>query len=557
VNEVVWLDLVVIGSLIWLGYMGARLIGRLNLPAVTGFLLVGVAVGPHGLGFLSIDLLHKIGFAEPLALGLIVFLIGEELTRKMLARHHWSFWLTSVLNLIIPGVLVALAINMVAPDQPAYAWLLAVIAISGAPATVMAVISETNGKGRACDTLLGSSALDNIATVVLYSAVTPFLLLSLKVHESFGGALLETGKQIGGAILLGVIAGILLAKLLENVFQEGEMLALGLTNVLLVVALAEAIGVSSLLAPLVAGVTVATVEEGRNTRERIFRSLRTIEYPVYIIFFTLAGAHLELASIVTGGMLALAYIVARSLGKFIAGFGGSLAAGYDLRQSTWFGLGMLPQAGVAVGLALNAAQIFPEIGATVNAVVLAAIVVFEIAGPVLTKKAVTCTLEADTPTEGAEGTLVCPERVILMPVSRMLTPERLMRTLDAAVPQSECPPMIVLAHIVTPSRAYTVAESISQAQRGLEALTAAVQERGLIVETRLVRARSLERGIAALAEEIGAHMVVLGAPLNKGALASKSPLRTKQHRVLDALDVPVLIVPGEGSGYEDEPGARV
>ena len=547
-NEVVWLDLVVVGSLIWLGYMGARVIGRLNLPAVTGFLLVGVAVGPHGLGFLGAELLHKIGFIEPLALGLIVFLIGEELTRKMLARHHWSFWLTSGLNLLLPGALVALAVNMIAPGQPVYVWLLAVIAISGAPATVMAVVSEMGAKGRGCDTLLGTAALDNIATVVLYSVVTPFLMLSLNLHESFGGALLEVGKQIGGAILLGVIAGVLLAKLLERVFQEGEMLALGLTNVLLVVAVAEVIGVSSLLAPLVAGVTVATMEEGRNTRERIFRALRTVEYPVYIIFFTLAGAHLDLTSIVTGGLLALAYILARSLGKFIAGFGGSLAAGYDMRQSAWFGLGMLPQAGVAVGLALNAAQVFPEVGATVNAVVLAAIVVFEVAGPVLTKKAVSCMLEAEQPAEAAADNLVCPERTILMPVSRLLTPERLMRTLDAAVGQGDCPPAIVLAHVVTPARGYTVAQSLAQAQRGLETLAAAVQERGFVVNTRLVRARSLERGIADLAEEIGADMVVMGAPLNRGTLATRSPLRTMQHRVLDALDVSVLIVPGEGSG---------
>jgi Kef-type K+ transport system membrane component KefB len=548
VNEVVWLDIVVVGTLIWLGYMGARLIGRLNLPAVTGFLLVGVLVGPHGLGFLSAELLQKIGFAEPLALGLIVFLIGEELTRKMLARHHWSFWFTSALNLLIPGVLVALAVRMVAPDQPAYVWLLAIIAISGAPATVMAVISEMGAKGRGCDTLLGTSALDNIATVVLYSVVTPFLMLSLNIHKSVGAALLETGKQIGGAVLLGIIAGVLLAKLLERVFQEGEMLALGLTNVLLVVALAEAIGVSSLLAPLVAGITVATVEEGRNTRERIFRSLRTVEYPVYIIFFTLAGAHLELASVVTGGLLAIAYIVARALGKFIAGFTGSLAAGYDMRQSAWFGLGMLPQAGVAVGLALHAAQAFPEIGATVNAVVLAAIVVFEIVGPVLTKKAVSCLLEAEQAPEAADETLVCPERIILVPVSRMLTPDRLMRTLDAVIPHGECPPTIILAHVVTPERGYTVAESLTQAQRGLEVLAEAVRDRGMLVDTRLVRARALERGIADLAEELGASMVVLGAPLSRGAFATRSPLRTKQHRVLDALDVPVLIVPGEGSG---------
>ncbi|MDI6900606.1 MAG: cation:proton antiporter [Anaerosomatales bacterium] len=548
-DQVVWTDLIIVGTLIWLGYMGARLIGRFNLPAVTGFLLVGIAVGPHGLGLLSQDLLHKIAFAEPIALGLIVFLIGESLTRKMLARHHWSFWLTSALNLALPAIFVAIAVSLVAPGSTIVIWLLAVIGISGAPATVMAVISEVQGRGRGCDSLLGNAALDNIAAVVLYAAVTPFLLLSVRIHQSMGDALMQTGKQIGGALVLGIVAGFLLAKLLERVFKEGEMLALGLTNVLLVVAAGEALGVSSLLAALVAGITVATLEESRNTRERIFLSLRTIEYPVYIIFFTLAGAHLEIGAVTAAGLVAVAYIVARSLGKFLAGFVGSLAARYPLRQSAWFGLGMLPQAGVAVGLALDAANVFPDAGPTVNAVVLASMVLFEVVGPVLTKRAVACLMEHEETEQAEEGALVCPERLILVPVSRALTPDRLAQTLDVAVPEvGDCPPTIVLSHVITPGRAYTVAAELANAERLLERLADSVTKRGLTVDTRLVRARSLERGIARLVEEVGAHMVVLGAPLAKTALGGVSPLRTKQHRVLDALDVPVLIVPHEDSG---------
>ncbi len=123
-----------------------------------------------------------------------------------------------------------------------------------------------------------------------------------------------------------------------------------------------------------------------------------MEYPVYIIFFTLAGAHLELAAVLTAGGLAIAYIAARSAGKFLAGFAGGLAAHYDVRQSAWLGLGMLPQAGVAVGLGLAASQTFPEAGPTVNAVILAAIVFFEVVGPVLTTRAVSYTLAPEPTT---------------------------------------------------------------------------------------------------------------------------------------------------------------
>jgi len=509
-QETVWLDLVIVGSLIALGYLGARITTRLHLPSVTGFLLVGIAAGPHGFGLLTAELMHTIAFAEPLALGVIVFLIGEQLTQKMLRRHDGSFWLASVLNIVLPGVLVALVLWWLVPDQPAVVWLLAIIAVSGAPATIMAIISELGAKSRACNLMLGASALDTVFTVVAYSVVAPFLMLSLNIHATVGDALLDTAAQVGGGLVVGVLGGLALARLLKRVFKDGELLALGLVTVLLVVASAEALGFSSLLAALTAGMVVATIEERRGDRERVFRSLRTVEYPVYIIFFTLAGAHLELAAVLAAGGLAIAYIAARSLGKFMAGFAGGLASRYAARQSAWIGLGMLPQAGVAVGLGLAAAQTFPEAGATVNAVVLAAIVFFEVVGPVLTKRAIACTLEPE-PAEARETDAACASRTILMPASAALPPERLLNTIEAAGCDAGCRPTIVLAHIMP-----------------------------------------LDRGVATLAAEYDADLVAMGAPLRGPRTGpGLSPLRSTQHRVLDALDIPVLIVPMPGAHEGD------
>lgn len=550
-QETVWLDLVIVGSLIALGYLGARLTTRLRLPSVTGFLIVGIVAGPHGLGLLSAELMHTIAFAEPLALGVIVFLIGEQLTRKMLQRHDGSFWLASVLNIVLPGVLVALTLRLFVPDQPAVVWLLAVIAVSGAPATVMAVISELGAKSRACNTMLGASALDSVFTVVAYSIVAPFLMLSLNIHATIGEALLDTAAQVGGGLVVGTLGGLALAQLLKHVFKDGELLALGLVTVLLVVASAEALGFSSLLAALTAGVLAATVEERRGDRERVFRSLRTVEYPVYIIFFTLAGAHLELAAVMAAGGLAISYIVARSLGKFAAGFAGGIASRYDVRQSAWIGLGMLPQAGVAVGLGLAAAQTFPEAGATVNAVVLAAIVFFEVVGPVLTKRAVACTLEPAPAGDGGAGA-ACAARTILMPVSAALPAERLLNTIEAAGCDGGCRPTIVLAHIMPLERARRSTDALSAAEAHLTLLADAVQAEGYPVETTVRAARTLDRGVATLAAEYRADLVAMGAPLRGPRTGpGLSPLRSAQHRVLDALDVPVLIVPIPGQHEGD------
>ena len=127
-GESIWFELVILGALVWLGYMGARVAGRFNLPSVTGFLLVGILLGPYGLGLLNAELLHKIGFVNTLALGLIVFLIGEELTAKMLARHHWSFWVIAASSAILPAILVVWAMRTLEPAAITLALVLGAIA---------------------------------------------------------------------------------------------------------------------------------------------------------------------------------------------------------------------------------------------------------------------------------------------------------------------------------------------------------------------------------------------------------------------------------------------
>jgi nucleotide-binding universal stress UspA family protein len=256
--------------------------------------------------------------------------------------------------------------------------------------------------------------------------------------------------------------------------------------------------------------------------------------------------------VLAAGGLAIAYIVARSAGKFLAGFAGGLAARYDVRQSAWIGLGMLPQAGVAVGLGLAAAQTFPEAGPTVNAVILAAIVFFEVIGPVLTTRAVTCTLET-APALADGDTDACGSRTFLLPVSAALPAERLLNTIAAAGCDGGCRPTIVLAHIMPLERARRSGDALASAESHLFSLAEAVRAEGYAVQTTVRTARTLDRGVATLAAEFDADLVAMGAPLRGPRTGpGLSPLRSTQHRVLDALDIPVLIVPMPGGPGTDE-----
>ncbi len=544
-EQSVWLELITLGALVWLGYIGARLASRFKLPSVTGFLLVGVLLGPYGLGLLSATLLHKIDFVNTLALGLIVFLIGEQLTKRMLARHHWSFWLIAILSVALPTAFVLFATGWVRPGDTEIAWLLAAIAMSGAPATVMSVLAETKAEGKQCDMLLGAAAFSDIATVVVYASVVPILLVRSGAISSVGSAGAEATIEIVGAIGVGAVFGFVLAGLLHRTEENGELLSLGLVHVLLVVAVAHTLGVSALLAPLAMGITTAALEERRGTRNRCFSALRTVEYPVYIIFFTLAGAELNVSIVMQGGVLMLVYIVARAAGKFLAGFIGGLAGRLGTKQAAWFGLGSLPQAGVAVGLALAASQDFPDIGPTITAVVLASIVFFELVGPVATKTALGhlgCTPEA-CELEIEEGA-VCRIRTVLIPVSHHWSAEKLRHILEATEDETECPSNFVLTHIVTPGRRYTRAEALARGERVLEQLAEVARSEGRRVVTRLVTARAVEDALEELAEEVGADLVVLGTPpkQQRGGLV-QGFVRTPLHKIIDRLTAPVFIVP--------------
>jgi nucleotide-binding universal stress UspA family protein len=248
----------------------------------------------------------------------------------------------------------------------------------------------------------------------------------------------------------------------------------------------------------------------------------------------------------------LAYIVARSAGKFLAGFGGSLLSGISPRQATWFGLGSLPQAGVAVGLALSASIDYPEVGSTVTAVVLASIVVFELLGPPAAKRALVelgcteeeCSIEPAAP--------VCKQKVVLLPVSHHWNAEKLRRIIRATDDGNECPSTFVLATVITPARTYTANEALARAQRVLDELSEVAEDEGRLVQTRIIESRTVDAAIAGLAAELEADLVVLGTPAASRSGVT-SFVRSPLHKIIDRLEQPVFVVP---EGWEPSEVAR-
>lgn len=536
-----WADIAALGGLALLGYWAAGLLGRWHIPGITAFLMAGVLLGPHALRVLDAGTLQRLGIVQPIALGLMVFLVGRELTLRALRRHTVGFWLTLALAVVLPAAFVYLADGWLWEGPPRLVVLLAIVAISGAPTTVLAIRAELRRGGRVVDALLGIAAIDNVLTVAAYSIALPFLKRPLLDDWSGAEAARLIGMQLGVAVMLGVAGGWVLERLLRRARGDGERLAVGVFVVAVIVSAARILQSSALLAPLVAGVIVATLAERRHESGMVFGALSSIEYPLYVVFYALAGTELDLRALAGGGLLAVAYILARSAGKIAAGFAGGLADGLGPRGGLLVGLGLLPQAGVAVGLALDAGTHFPDVGVTFATVVLAAIVVFELVGPIALRRTLEelCELPAESPAEGP----ACVERAFVVGFGPQTDAAAAVAALDAVAERTGGPPCLAeLVAVVPPGGSAAARRSLETAGR-LERVGRSVEGAGFLVRTRVIGSPSVERGLAEAAADADAVGVVLPVDAERGAMLRMAPLKRRRHRIADALGVPVFLVP--------------
>lgn len=262
------------------------------------------------------------------------------------------------------------------------ALLLAGIAPATAPAATVDVVRELKAKGKFTDTLLDIVAIDDAFGLVLFS----LLLAVAHMLSGQGGAteILVTGLwEVSGAILLGLVMGVPMSFLTGRILPGEPTQAEALGWVLLCGGLAVWMEVSYILATIVLGAVVANFA---THHRRPFHAIEAIEWPFIILFFLLAGASLHIAALAQVGMLGVAYIGLRSLGLISgAALGGRLSR-TDPETCRWMGLALLPQAGVAIGMALIAAQRFPEFEEIILPLVLGSTVVFELIGPFVTRR---------------------------------------------------------------------------------------------------------------------------------------------------------------------------
>jgi len=361
------------------GFLGGKLANRLGLPAVTGYILAGVAVGPAALGWLDDATVNDLHALTDIALSIIALTIGGELSLRHLQKLGRGIVTISVIQALGPLVAVPCLLFFSRLELPV-ALLLGAIATATAPAATVAVIREYKAKGPLTQSLLAVVAIDDALCLVVFGLVFS-AIKSMRRHETGAWTMLgQSALDIAGALVLGAVLALVLVQLLKRVkFHKSEILTITLGLAFL----GSGLALRYHFSPLLLNMTLGAVLVNSSSRAReAFHALERVETPIYVAFFTLSGAALHLDVLLHLGVAGTLYILGRTAGKMVGAWLGATAASAPESVRRYLGLGLLPQAGVAIGLASMVMREFPEQGPVVSAIVLGSVVVFELVGPV-------------------------------------------------------------------------------------------------------------------------------------------------------------------------------
>lgn len=391
-NAILVLAIVIVG-----GLLAGRLAKGVRVAGVTGQILLGVLIGHSGLSLFPQEQVEALTPVTHLALGLIAVVVGSHLNLRRLRGARLRLGLLLFCEVTITPVIVYSAAVHVGGAGWRTGVLLAALAVSTAPATIVALVAETRSRGVFTKTLVGAVALNNIGCILLFEVAHMAARIGLVDGHDVTGMeyVLAPLRQLVFAALLGGGVGAALVLLTRHVIRSDQLATFSLVCVMLVAGLADALELSSLLSCLFLGFTLANLTPDKDEIvESAFVGLRAA---IFGVFFTLAGMHLDVGSLLASGGLVTVVFIARALGKILAGRLSLSAAGATEKVQKYLGMALVPQAGVAVGLLLLVRDdpVMEPVASNLLAVGLAVVTLSELVGPFLVRHALIRVGEAE------------------------------------------------------------------------------------------------------------------------------------------------------------------
>jgi len=354
--------LLIIGLIMMLGIVGGRIFNRLNLPQVTGYIMIGLILGESFNGILSGPVMDSFRPVLELCLGVIGFMIGAELHLGRFKRYSKSIYSILFVETFLTFILVGAAATLIT-GKIYMGLMLGALSSATAPAATYSVLGEYKARGPVTMTTLSIVALDDALALLIYGFASVFAR-TLLVHDN--PSLVKTMAvplfQITVSILIGIVTGYILHKIVSKLRDRDRILPVALGTIILVVGLSIFFKVDPILASMVLGAVVSNLLPIDN--RELFDVIKRLSPPIFILFFVLVGARLDAPILLKGGvpLLAICYIVARSVGKVAGAYIGGRLSGAKETVTKYTGFCLFDQAGVAVGLAIAAYHTFSRLG---------------------------------------------------------------------------------------------------------------------------------------------------------------------------------------------------
>ncbi|MFC1502360.1 cation:proton antiporter [bacterium] len=390
-----------IGILLFTGYFLGKLVNRIGLPSITGYIIAGLLLGESVAGVIYEDMSVQLHSITEVALGLIAITIGAEFDFKRLRRTGSKILLMTLFEAIFAFIFVTIALSLIGLSLQ-YAFILGAIAAATAPAATVIIVRELRARGEFIDYLFGIVAFDDAICVILFSIVFAVITPMLASSNIQGSAYLLTGishamLELFFSCLTGFIGGFLLHIFIRKRYNQNEVLILSVSLIFLTTSIAILLNLSLLIANMVFGAVIVNLN---SKNKRVFHIIEPVTPPLFALFFIIAGTELNINVFSRGIVIlyGLIYLASRFIGKYTGIYVSGTIAKIPREIKHNLGFCLFPQAGVAIGLvlfvqtspilAVAPAEVRQVLVMIVN-VVLFAIFINELIGPAITKYGIT------------------------------------------------------------------------------------------------------------------------------------------------------------------------
>lgn len=366
------------------GLLFARIFGKFKFPDVTGYLIGGIIIGPCVLGLLSKEAVDSMDAISQLALSFIAFSVGSEMNFESIKQMGTKILIVTFFEAIGALIFVTLTMLLFFKTDVAFAITIGSIASATAPAATLMVIKQYNAKGGLVDVLIPVVALDDAICIMAFGVCSSIAITIMSGSAlNFVNMIFEPVKEIFLALIVGFVAGIIFILLSKRLKNDTETLTFTLAMIFIVTTVTDKWGLSSLLTLMMSGIVISNMG---SVDRRYQELISTITPPIFIAFFVLSGADLNLGGLKAAGLIGFAYVIARVLGKFFGAMASTKLTGFSKEVQNNLGLTLVPQAGVAIGLSLIAEKIIPEPhGSMIRTIILAGTICYELIGPIVAK----------------------------------------------------------------------------------------------------------------------------------------------------------------------------